>query len=199
MCSSWGLDPYCTHSTQFILLFRVSGLNLLHCSCYMRWASNTLRKGTAGSNAGHSQASFCNVCPKAVTISKLPSAPLCWRTAGSPAWQLAHLQRQGRQWSGSREAAAHTGELRHKERGLAWRILCGRGSGSAPSEGAGGLAHRATGALAAPSGRPHIKAALTWKGRFCSQLTCQVQLQRAGSSSTDQRQFGHHHVWSVRV
>lgn len=74
MCSSWGLDPY---STQFILLFRVSGLNLLHCSCYMQWASNTLRKGTAGSNAGHSQASLCNVCPKAVTISKLPSVSLC--------------------------------------------------------------------------------------------------------------------------
>lgn len=32
-----------------------------------------------------------------------------------------------------------------------------------------------------------------------SALTCQVQLQRARCRSTDQRQFGHHHVWGVGI
>lgn len=32
-----------------------------------------------------------------------------------------------------------------------------------------------------------------------SQLTCQVQFQGARSSSADQGQFGHHHIWSIGI
>lgn len=45
---------------------------------------------------------------------------------------------------------------------------------------------------------PH-QASFERRAGIPSQLTCQVQLQRARSSSADQSQFGHHHIWSIGI
>lgn len=46
---------------------------------------------------------------------------------------------------------------------------------------------------------PHQPDLTQRRAAFVSQLTCQVQLQRARSSSTDQCQFGHHYIWSIGI
>lgn len=196
-----GDDPYCLDSTQFILLFLhdrtlLAGLPMLpevgercpakgHCSAAMQLIQ---------------ECSFVDVCSEAVTISKLPLVPLCRLEDSWLPQPAAHTSKKlglAREWKQKGLLLRRGTQLPGSEH----RTLRGpRHLTLHPAQGhsgIGGLGHHTSRAPVGPSARLHTKPALTWeKGK---KLTCQVQLQRARSSSADQSQLGHHHIWSIGI
>ena len=187
-------DPCCLDSPQLVLSL-LQGRTL-------RAAQPTLPKvGKRRPVTGHRSAAMqsiqeCSLQTFAVRLSPSQSCHQCrgagWRTAGSHL--AAHTStKPGLAGSGDRKAfccdGAHRGWLRAQN----------------PLGGSLHPAREAVPSTPAALLRGHLPGPAP--GQLCpgrsagspSQLTCQVQLQRARRSSADQSQLGHHHIWSIGI
>lgn len=120
---------------------------------------------------------FADVCPKAVTISKLPCQSLCRLEQPVPSGP-SHLYK--------------TPKCHRTAAGLQVQNLLGPKHCALPP------------ALLTQEGSPSLPVVLLpalprSRAGILSRLTCQVQLQGAWSSIAHQGQFGHHHIWSVGI